>query len=206
MATGLASVDPGKAIDHYDLDDGDSTHPIYISYLIPTIPKPAAGIIKATLSWHCEAFRSTVALNPSVVGAGTAHKHQISVSGLNGNPAGVSLSLDVNSNYTSANDANTAIHIAGTFGPGVDNESTHTHPLSGSSAQAVTDGPTANVIGLSMDGRDVTAALGGPWTGDVIELDLSSVFVFTTGAWHRIALSLDGLGRLTSLFRIYYTT
>jgi hypothetical protein len=120
-----------------------------------------------------------------------------------------------NASYALSNPAGLEVAagpVAGwnTDGQSVDHthtEGAHTHPLTGAANQAVAEGPSATVTALSIDDKDKTSALGGPWPGnEVIELDITSVFVKTSGTFHKIGLSLSGLGRVVSLLRIYYTT
>ena len=196
MATGLASVDPTKTVDHYDLDDGDANYPVYIPYLVPAL---AAGIIKVTLSWKMKAFRSTANLNASSVAAGGAHTPSVTTSNI---ALTHTLRHDGGAGSWSLDDG--ASRVVQTTG--FDAVADHTHGLTGSTTQAVTEGPVASITAISFDGADKTSGLGGPWTGDVVELDISSVFLKAPGLWHEIALSLSGLGRVVSLLRIYYTT
>jgi len=84
------------------------------------------------------------------------------------------------------------------IGPNGAGKTTLIHQISGALA------PDAGRI--HFDGRDVTAALGGPWTGgDVVEMDITSVFRVEPGFWHTIALLLSGQGRLVSMLRLAYT-
>ena len=201
------------AVDHYDLDDGDATHPIYIKFILPST---AATIGAATISWTNLPFRSTANLNPSSVGAGTAHSHASAAHTH-------TVLTDNNSGFVSSNlEAMTDSSGTFTYGlwvsvppkdlvtfsttPGATgNESSHTHSLTGSSAQAVTEAAApSHVTGLAIDGQDYTAPLGGPWIGDVIELDISTIFPTARAQWHTVLLSLAGLGRVLSMLRIYY--
>lgn len=186
------------AVDHYDLDDGDASHPIFIDYVPPAT---ATVIGKATLSWKMRQFRSTANLNPSSVGAGSAHAHEMFAIG--------SALGDVTSfeSYSDGGGVTVGFGAAGAFPGQLNsfNESAHTHSLTGTSSQAVTDGATTTVTNVLIDGVDQTAALGGPWSGDVVEMDITSVFSTTTGRWHTIQLNLAGLGRVVSMLRLYYS-
>ncbi len=211
MSTALASVDPTKTTDHYDLDDGDATHPVYVPYIVPAL---AGGIIKVTLSWYRKPFRSTVNLNPSSIGpdasgeSGHSHNHAHTIPidggilpGANdaiGN-AGIGGNLFFNH---PASTAPTNPNANGSSG----HSHNHSHTLTGTGVQSIAEGPTATITALAMDGLDKTNALGGPWSGDMVELDISSLFPKTSGRWHEIAFSLSGLGRVVSLLRIYYTS
>jgi len=207
LSSPIASIDPTKTVDHYDRDDGDATHPIGIKYLVPA---HANGIIRVTLSWSREPFRSTADLNPSSVAANTTdHNHSHSHTMLQDN--GTNFPTPPNLEWWKDGGGNLYGLGAGgfdavTFGNASGESATHSHALTGSGAQSVTDGPIATITALSLDGIDYTATLGGPWAGDIVEMDISAVFQKAAGAWHNIVLSLSGLGRVTSLLRIYYTS
>jgi hypothetical protein len=204
----VASVDPTKTVDHYDLDDVDATHPAHIAYVVPV----NTGIIKVTLSFHRRAFRSTVNLTPSTIGTDATgssghnhnHAHTIPI-GAGPFANAVGLAGVAGGNLLSATVGNTAAINADATGESGHSHS-HSHTLTGSGAQSVTDGVIGTITAISFDGIDKTAALGGPWSGDVVELDISSVFPKTPTVWHLIALTPSGLTRVVSLLRIYYTT
>jgi hypothetical protein len=199
----LAKVLPIRTVDHYDLDDGDATHPIYVRYVMPA---DSSGFYKATLSFHPEAFRSTVSLNPSAVGAETGHSHS------HGHTLAIQAAIFANAVGNATGGTPGQLATAGgmtdttTVQANAAGSSGHSHSLTGSSSQAVTDGPIATVTAISVDGVDVTGTLGGPWNGDVVEMDITAVFQTDTGRWHTIALTLSGLGRICSLLRLYHST
>lgn len=212
MGASTAAGDPIKTIDLYDPDDGDDTHPARVCYLLPS---DVTGVRKAILSWKILPFRSTTSLNPGTIGASTptadasgssGHTHTIPITGavfanaVGWDGAGQNLKGTGGGNTGNINGESGHSH-SHTHG-------SHTHSLTGPLNQAVTDQPPPyfNVTGIVIDGKDVTAALGGPWVGDIIELDISSVFRKELSTWHVIELDLDGLARVTSYLRIYYTT
>jgi hypothetical protein len=208
MSAGVGAVDTTKTTDHYDLDDGDATTPIYLDYIVPT---GMSGIIKVTLSWKRRPFRSTTNLTPSSIGtdatgsSGHSHNHGHTIPVDAGPFANAVGQNAAGGNFASGFGPTTAPVNSNAQGESGHSHS-HTHTLSGSGAQAVTEGPIATVTAISFDGIDRTAALGGPWSGDVAELDITSVFLRSAATWHTIAFSLSGLGRLVNLLRIYYTT
>lgn len=209
-STVLASADPTKTIDHYDLDDGDAAAPIRIPYLVPG---SLGAIIKVTLSWYRLPFRSTVNLNPSTIStdatqeSGHTHSHSHTIPIDFWGPSGApNMSWPVGGNHfgSGAGPGTAPTNPDATWSSG--HTHAHTHTLSGSSAQAVTEGPRSNVNSVLVDGLDKTALLGGPWMNDQVEMDITSVFAVAAGVWHVIELKLAGLGRLMTLLRVYYTT
>lgn len=199
------------AVDHYDLDDGDATHPIFIDYIPPAV---ATTFGRATLSWKMRAFRSTANLNPSSVGNEASHTHGSAghAHTIGSSPSGSS-DLTGFIQYSDGGTGN--ILMGGSVGPNTlvsfsttpgatGTGSSHTHSLTGTAQQAVTDGASATVTALAIDSQDFTAALGGPWAGDVVELDITAVLPLKTGQWHTIQLTLSGLGRVVSMLRLYY--
>lgn len=200
-----------RVCDHYDPDDGDATHPINIDYLIYP---DATTVTKALISWHPRPFRSTVNLNPSSIGSdatgesGHSHSHAHTIPVASGilPTANQTLGAIVNTKLfnNAAADFNTAaINSDATGSSG--HSHNHSHSLTGTAQQAVTDGATATVTGLLIDGVDYTATLSGPWPGgDVIALDITSVLKTAPNVWHTVTLNLSGLGRLTSYMRFYY--
>jgi hypothetical protein len=207
---------PGGArtIDHYDLDDGDASHPIYVDYRTPA---GMISMVKATISWKLRAFRSTVNLSPSSVGSdasgesGHSHSHNHTMSFSGGLASNTNLMIESTNGAAPLGTPNTAFNDSQTIQTNAQGSSghshSHTHSLTGSAQQQVTEGASNNVTALSIDGHDYTAALGGPWTGDVVDLDLTSDIAgyLSTNQWHTITLTLAGLGRLASVLRFYYS-
>jgi|GEM_PF-3459503 len=80
----------------------------------------------------------------------------------------------------------------------------HTHPLNITQTLGVTEGATATGVAIAFDGVDQTAALGGPFNADVIELDVRQYFPVSIGAWHLIAMQPSGVGRISAHLRLGY--
>lgn len=72
----------------------------------------------------------------------------------------------------------------------------HVHTIAGSSFLGVTEGAIAAGVTIAIDGVDQTSALGGPWSADVIEVDVRPYLATSTGVYHTIALTPSGLGRI----------
>ena len=173
-----------RTVDHYDLDDGDASHPISIDYLVPF----ASTVTKATISWRLRAFRSTANINPSSVGTDATaesghshshnhggHTHSVHVLGASGQVAtlvgnGSGAAWGDNSQVSAydtsqiVNSTTPATDSTGSSG----HTHSHSHSLSGSGAQSVTDGPVSTITNISFDGVDQTSALGGPWSRGAI--------------------------------------
>jgi hypothetical protein len=197
---------PVRTVDHYDLDDVDASHPINIDYIVPAA---ATGIIKVTLSWKLRPFRSTVNVNPGTIGtdatseSGHSHSHSHSIP-IDAGPFSNAAGWDGgNFKAGGGGTAPTNGNAVGSSG----HSHSHTHSLSGGGNQSVSEAATVGTItNLAIDGVDRTADVGGPWpNGDVIELDITSIFARSLSAWHGIALTPSALTRVVSLLRIYYT-
>jgi hypothetical protein len=87
-----------------------------------------------------------------------------------------------------------------------DNESAHTHPISGSSFLGITeDVPPLNPgITVAIDGTDYTAKLGGPFQNDVLELDIRPYLPKTTGVFHTLSLQPNQRCRIHGILRLSY--
>lgn len=166
----------------------------------------------ARLSFHLAAFRSPVAGVSALTTPGTNHYHvgaslgagvaNVGVLGFNAggnlNTTGagggwftgteVVSSPDVPSNATTA------------LGPFV--QSGHTHTFTPALTYGIFEGAVAAGVTIAFDGVDRTAALGGPWSSDVVELDVRSYINVATGAYHTITLTPTGLGRIEGHLRL----
>lgn len=192
-------------------DAADANFPYNFDY---EIPGNFQRIISAKLSFKIRPYRTYSSLTVNNTGAGTAHSHNhghgLTVSGNAQSPAGVAFGLDAGNNYTAANDANTTIHTAGAYGPGTNadatTEATHTHPLSATTTLGISeDGAPVNPgITVKVDGTDVTAAIGGPFNSDQVEVDVTQVLKTSAKVWHTMSLQPNQRVRLTGILRISY--
>jgi hypothetical protein len=205
LPTPIVAALPPRVIDHWDLDDGDVGFPIYIPYIVPA---EVSGIVKVTLSFHRMLFRSTTNVNPSSIGvdataeSGHSHSHSHSIP-IDAGPFSNAAGWD-GGNFK-AGGGGTAPTNGNAVGSSGHNHS-HTHNLIGGGAQSVNEASSlSNVTAIAFDGQDRTTELGGPWTGDVVEMIVTPYFRSQPGQWHTITLSLAGLARIASLFRVYYT-
>lgn len=81
---------------------------------------------------------------------------------------------------------------------------THTHTVSGSTFSGVVEGATAAGVTLAFDGVDQTTILGGPWSIDVVELNVTPYISVVQGVYHVISLTPSGLGRIEAHLKLAY--
>lgn len=115
--------------------------------------------------------------------------------------AGLAGTIDSNST-TPGSTGSTTPGTPGNTGSDASNESaTHTHSVGGSSL-GVSEGTSTTISALAVDGVDKTSLLGGPWTVDTIDLDLTAVLPLGDGAWHAVTLTPAGQGRVVAVLRL----
>lgn len=186
--------------------DGAGGFPGNLRYIISA---NVQRVVSAKLSIHLAAYRTyssftvSATSNPSVdhTHVEATHNHGLAPSaGAGGNAvtwlggflsvAGVFGSPDPTSIQNTSPGNTTGASVA------------HTHLISGSSFLGITEGVVATGVSLSFDGVDHTADLGGPFSSDVIELDILRFLPTTKSALHVIAMQTTGLGRLEAHLRL----
>lgn len=197
-------------------DNVDATHPLNIRYIIAGNTQ---RLTSARLSFHLSAYRTYSNFTAAGTGAETGHTHSHSHSHNHGSHIHAD-DLD----YTHGHTENLAASYTqnATLGPTVlgwvgstlattpstdatanaAGSSGHTHTVSGSTFSGVVEAATAAGLTISFDGVDKTAALGGPWSVDVVELDVRPYLATTVGVYHTIALTPAGLGRIEAHLRL----
>ena len=180
-------------------DNVDATHPANLRYVIASTTQ---RIVSARLSIHLAPYRTYNSLTLTSTGTENrghnyGHGHTISS---NGNPQTATLGLDAGSAWTIGGGG------VGTTPPtnsdSTGESQTHSHTVSGSATLGVTEGATATNVTIAFDGVDATAALGGPFAVDQIELDVTPYLITTKDAWHVIAMEPSGLGRIEAHLRL----
>lgn len=86
-------------------------------------------------------------------------------------------------------------------------ETSHTHSVTSNVTltNGVLEAGTAAGVAIAFDGSDKTTSLGGPWSTDVVELDVLSYVQQTVDkAYHTIALTPSGLGRIEGHLQLSY--
>ncbi len=189
---GSGQVDSYTARDNVDVG-----FPMRINYLIPSLTQ---RVTTAKVSWKLMAYRTYSSISLSTTGAGSSHGHG-GESGHShshshseaahahhntpavGGPGAFTLSngsgLQVASgpaggwNTDNGNGGGTGGDATGSSGHGHSNEASHTHSVSGTTTLGIATGTTATGLTIQFDGVDQTAALGGPWSTDVVELDVT---------------------------------
>lgn len=180
------------------------------------IPKNFQRWTSVHASFKLRAFRRYVSAinNSSVTSSGTAHYHWFggySGAGAAAHPA----SWDANQNMTTTdgiiNTSNTSNEIVGTSpgsgtAAGVGTPAGHTHTLTPTTSLStgIFEDTTPTSVSLKVDGTDYTATLGGPWTSDTVELDITKVMPNATGVFHTIQLTPNQNGRITVDLRFSY--
>lgn len=180
--------------------DGAGGFPGNLRYIIST---NVQRVVSARLSIHLAAYRTYNSLSFSATGAGSAHHHAYTASVTPSNVALTHTLRNDNTGSWALDDGSSRIVATMPFDTNdTVNESTHTHTVSGSSVLGVTEGAVATGVSLSFDGVDHTAALGGPFSSDVIELDVLRFLATTKNAFHVIAMQTTALGRLEAHLRL----
>lgn len=201
-------------------DNVDGTHALNIRYVIASNTQ---RINSARLSFHLGPYRTysnftatgtstesaTHTHGQGTSGAGSSHVHSQHIVA---NAGQANARLDAftsqlwdtttgGGNYDIPNINAEAAHTH-SQGTGNSENSTHTHTVSGSTFSGVVEGATATGLTIAFDGVDQTAALGGPWSVDVVEMDLRAFIATTPGTYHTISLLPTALGRIEAHLRL----
>ncbi len=190
-------------------DNIDGTHAANLYYIIPS---NVGRIVSAKLSLKMLPYRTYNTLSVSATGGESvghthnvnSHSHDIAIAAGGGSPGTTSWNgvsggglLD---SLSGAGHITTNGVAPATGGDSV----THTHNVSATGVLGVTEGATATGVTIAFDGVDQTAALGGPFNADVVELDVRRFFAVSTGAWHLIAMQPTAAGRINAHLRLGY--
>ena len=194
-------------------DNIDSTHAADMYYIIPSNTQ---RIVSARLSlkllpyrtYNTDAGANTGNTSNNHSHGSAAHAHTIPIdtgtaaaNNLGYNGGGVHIATTIGSGGGTAPTNSTTPGSTGI------NNSDHSHAISVTSTLGVTEGATATGVAIAFDGVDETAALGGPFNADVIELNVRPYLSVSLGAWHLIAMQPSGLGRISAHLRLsYYAT
>lgn len=197
-------------------DNVDATHAANMRYIIS---KNVTRVISARLSIFMAPYRTYNTSSGANTGIESgnhnhghshtdSHTHNISILGggapatLGTNGSGGASIYDINAggNFTTGN------IVGGQSSTTTSSDSTgqsadHTHPLNITQTLGVTEGTTATGVTVAFDGVDRTAALGGPFNADVIELDVRRFIGVTQGVKHTIAMTPSGNGRIEAHLR-----
>jgi hypothetical protein len=219
VVTGALQGQPSDAtlaIAHNDSwlfeDNVDGTHPANLRYVIAATTQ---RIVSARLSIHLAPFRTYNTLSVGATGTNSAghshghnhggHTHSIHLAldnithdPLYGAGSGLGITQAIEASYNTGQIVNSTTPSTDSTGE----SGTHTHNVSATGILGVTEGATATGVAISFDGVDATAALGGPFNADVIELDVRPYLLVTQGLWHVIAMQPSGLGRIEAHLRL----
>lgn len=183
-------------------DNVDATHAANLRYIIS---KNVTRVVSARLSIFMAPYRTYNNFSATATQGESGHSHSHNHT--------VTMSLD-NATYAQNITTNTvgAIGAAGNPQPisagyfsvnaNAAGSSGHTHLISVTSTLGVTEGATATGVTVAFDGVNQTAALGGPFNADVIELDVRRFIGVTQGVKHTIAMQPSGNGRIEAHLRL----
>ncbi len=180
-------------------DNVDGTHPGNFRYVIAD---NVQRIVSARLSIHLAPYRTYNTSSGANTGIESAnHSHGHGHSWHVANEGSATGNMDVGGttvfSLVGPTDIPTTTNSAG-------QSADHTHPLNIAQTLGVTEGATATGVTIAFDGVDATAALGGPFNADVIELDVRRFLVTKIGVYHTIALQPTGNGRIEAHLRLGY--
>lgn len=200
-------------------DNVDATHAANLRYVISA---NVQRVVSARLSIHLAAYRTYNTLTLSNTGnASVDHTHtggttttesanhahtwpigssNFGAANLKDAGAGVS-TIDNTGPFTIGTTTEDTLH-SHSGGTTSGQSQTHNHTVSGSSTLGVTEGAVATGVTVAFDGVDQTAALGGPFNADMIEIDVRRFIGLATGVWHVIAMQPSGLGRIEAHLRL----
>ena len=227
--TGIGRI-PGQGSaqnDNYVYPDAaDANFPYNFDY---EIPGNFQRIISARLSFKIRPYRTYSSLTLSATGnasndhthtGGTTgtesatHNHTINYDNSNGatavflssvNAGKLSNNLPVASDSGSTLGTENATHTH-SGGISTGQSATHTHTVSGTTTLAIAEdvAPANPGITVKVDGSDVTSKIGGPFNGDMIEVDVTQVLKTSAKVWHVMSLQPNQRVRITGILRISY--
>jgi hypothetical protein len=181
-------------------DNVDNNSPAYIDYVLP---KNFQRIVSARLSIRHRAYRTYNSFTAVSTGAETGHSHShahtIPITGaVFANAVGWD---GAGQNLKGTGGGNT-----GNINTNAQGSSGHTHPLTLTGALGVTEAaaPVNPGTTIAFDGVDQTAALGGPWNSDQVEIDITKFISTAVSIWHTVSLQPNQLVRMVALLRISY--
>jgi len=212
MALGVTSAMQGQpsnatlSIAHNDSwlfeDNVDGTHPANLRYVIPATTQ---RVVSARLSLKLSPYRTYSSFSTTATGNPSIdHHHNATASVTTTNVALTHTLRSDNTGSWSLDDGSsrfvgtTAFDTNLTAGEDV----AHTHLIVGSSFLGITEGAVPTGVAVSFDGVDQTAAIGGPFNADMIEIDVRPYLSVATGVWHVIAMQPSGLGRIEAHLRL----
>lgn len=183
-------------------DNVDATHPANLRYVIST---NITRVVSARLSIFMAAYRTYNNFSATTT-LGTSnnhnhgHGHTIHVTSNIGGAATLGWGgngFGFNDNFSATGDTSQIVN-SNAVGQSAD----HTHLISITSTLGVTEGTVATGVMVAFDGVDQTAALGGPFNADAIELDVRRFIGTAQGVKHTIAMQPSGNGRIEAHLRL----
>ncbi len=191
-------------------DNLDATHPGNLRYVISG---NVQRVVSARLSIHLAPYRTYNTLSVSATGtesaghthASAAHHHtMLQDNGTNfATPPNLEWWRDGNGNLYGLGAGGFDAVTFNTTPANTGGESgTHTHNVSATGVLGVTEGATATGVTIAFDGVDATAALGGPFSLDAVEINVLPFLPVSQGVFHVIALQPSAVGRIEAHLRL----
>jgi hypothetical protein len=186
----------------------DPTHPGRLYYVLPS---NSQRVVSAKLSFWPLTYRTYNNFSATTTGGqsvththgSASHAHTIPIdagpfaNAVGQNAAGGNLSDGFGPTTAPVN----ATTPGATGGASID----HSHLISVTSTLGITEGAVAAGMTVLFDGVDRTAVLGGPWSGDVIEMDVTKyVQDVSRGVKHLISLTSTTLGQIQGHLRLSF--
>lgn len=229
VSTGaIPGAGSGQNDTYTNRDNVDPTHPMVISYLIPS---NSQRVIRALLSWRLHPYRTYNDFSVTGTGGQSVshvhdapttnaesghthnHAHTIPISAgpfsnaigwdaIGGNFKGGTGPGNTGNINSSGVGSSGHTHTAGNTG---NNNVNHTHTIASTDVLGITEGASATTITLGFDGVDKTTLLGGPWSTDEVELDITPyIATLTIAEWHSISVGSATLGQIETHLRLSF--
>ncbi len=201
-------------------DDADATFPYNFDYVIPA---NFQRLVSAKLSFKIRAYRTYSTFTPGATTGGESVTHTHTSATHNHNH-GHTIPIGAGPFTNAVGQSAAGGQLQDAFGPttapvnadatnttpGATGANTvdHTHTMSGTSVLGIAEdvAPVNPGITVSVDGTDVTTALGGPFNSDQVEIDVTQVLKTAVKLWHTLSLQPNKRVRISGLLRLGYYT
>lgn len=184
------------------------------------IPKNFQRWTSVHLSFKLRAFRRYVASVNTATSSTTPHYHTWVLGGQTNAPA-PTYDIGTNGGGGPINGPSTGIPSApfgfqtatetavggaqfSSFTAFDSNGTGHSHTLTPTLVTGIFEDTMPTSVSIKIDSTDYTSTLGGPWTTDTVELDITKVMPNKIGVFHTIQLTPNQNGRITGELRFSY--
>lgn len=193
-------------------DNATPTVPFVMPYVFPS---NFQRLIAAKLSIHFDNFRTTATGVATATSSTTAHFHTWVQPGT-ARTIAFQLGLDAGGNpglsgvtpppfgFQTATETGAAgaqgsrFTAIDTTGPG------HSHTVTPNLQIGIFQSTTPGNTTIKFDGVDRTTALGGPWSADIVEMDITAYLPTTVSTVHTVTLTPTANGRFVGILHLNY--